>query len=131
MELKRGRPIDHLHLHSSDLAASKRFYEAVLEVLGIQITDGGVYFFADELWVDSGKSATSVHFAFQAADRETVERFYEAGLKAGGRDNGPPGERHYHPGYYAAYLLDPDGNNVEAVYHGPANKSADFIQITW
>ncbi|MBB3233575.1 putative lactoylglutathione lyase [Phyllobacterium endophyticum] len=131
MELKRGRLIDHLHLHSSDLAASKRFYEAVLRVLGIQITDGGEYFFADELWVDSGKSATSVHFAFQAADRETVERFYEAGLKAGGRDNGPPGERHYHPGYYAAFLLDPDGNNVEAVYHGPANKSADFIQITW
>ena len=131
MELKRGRLIDHLHLHSSDLAASKRFYEAVLRVLGIQITDGGEYFFADELWVDSGKSATSVHFAFQAADRETVERFYEAGLKAGGRDNGPPGERHYHPGYYAAFLLDPDGNNVEAVYHGPANKSADSITITW
>ena len=131
MELKRGRLIDHLHLHSSDLAASKRFYKAVLGTLGIQITDGGVYFFADELWVDSGKSATSVHFAFQAADRETVERFYEAGLKAGGRDNGPPGERHYHPGYYAAFLLDPDGNNVEAVYHGPANKSADSITITW
>jgi predicted lactoylglutathione lyase len=131
MELKRGRLIDHLHLHSSDLTASKRFYAAVLATLGIEITDGGEYFFADELWVDSGKSATRVHFAFQAADRETVRRFYEAGLKAGGRDNGPPGERHYHPGYYAAFLLDPDGNNVEAVYHGPANKSADFIQITW
>lgn len=131
MELKRGRLIDHLHLHSSDLAASKWFYEAVLGTLGIPVTDGGEYFFADELWVDKGKPSTRVHFAFQARDRETVVRFYDAGMEAGGRDNGPPGERDYHPGYYAAFLLDPDGNNVEAVYHGPAEKSAEFIQITW
>jgi catechol 2,3-dioxygenase-like lactoylglutathione lyase family enzyme len=70
-----------------------------------------------------------VHIAFQANDREAVERFHEAGLAAGGRDNGAPGERPYHPGYYSAYLLDPDGNNVEAVYHGPAKRSAPSVVI--
>lgn len=59
-----------------------------------------------------------------------MDRWYQAGLAAGGRDNGPPGERRYHPGYYAAYLLDPDGHNVEAVFHGPATRSADAVTIT-
>jgi hypothetical protein len=59
-----------------------------------------------------------------------VQRFHAAGLAAGGRDNGVPGERSYHPGYYAAFLLDPDGNNVEAVYHGPAKRSADAVVVT-
>ena len=58
-----------------------------------------------------------------------VRRFYEAGLAAGGRDNGAPGERKYHPGYFAAFLLDPDGNNIEAVYHGPAQRSAESVVI--
>ena len=66
---------------------------------------------------------------FQAADGETVHRFHEAVLAAGGRDNGAPGERAYHPGYYSAYALDPDGNNVEAVYHGPAKRSAASVEI--
>ena len=60
-----------------------------------------------------------------------MERFHRDGLAAGGRDNGAPGERDYHPGYYAAFLLDPDGNNVEAVYHGPAERSADAVTVTW
>ena len=59
-----------------------------------------------------------------------VHRFHAAGLKAGGRDNGAPGERKYHPGYYAAFLLDPDGNNIEAVNHGPAKRSADAVVVT-
>jgi catechol 2,3-dioxygenase-like lactoylglutathione lyase family enzyme len=67
--------------------------------------------------------------AFQAADRETVMRFHTAGLAAGGRNNGAPGERPYHPGYFAAFLLDPDGNNIEAVHHGPARRSVAFITI--
>ena len=71
-----------------------------------------------------------VHLAFQAADRATVDRFHAAGLAAGGRDNGAPGERSYHPGYYAAFLLDPDGNNIEAVHHGPATRSAPYVAIT-
>ncbi|UXN66709.1 VOC family protein (plasmid) [Phyllobacterium sp. A18/5-2] len=131
MELKRGRLIDHLHLHSANLVESKRFYQAVLGTFGIEVVDGGDHFYADELWIDAGKPATRVHFAFQARDRDAVQRFYNAGLEAGGKDNGAPGERHYHPGYYAAFLLDPDGNNVEAVYHGPAEKSAEFIRISF
>jgi predicted lactoylglutathione lyase len=59
-----------------------------------------------------------------------VQRFYDAALAAGGRDNGPPGERGYHPGYYAAYVLDPDGNNVEAVFHGPSTRSAASVVVT-
>jgi catechol 2,3-dioxygenase-like lactoylglutathione lyase family enzyme len=65
-----------------------------------------------------------------ARDRETVERFYEAALASGGRDNGEPGERGYHRGYYAAYVLDPDGNNVEAVHHGPATRSVESVVVT-
>jgi lactoylglutathione lyase len=138
-KLYRGRLIDHLQLVVRDLAASKRFYGAVFEVLGIPI--GGEaedYFWADELFISSVDSKASAgeptgraHFAFQARDRAMVERAYEAALRAGGKDNGKPGERPYHPGYYAAFLLDPDGNNVEVVFHGPAKKSADAIEITF
>jgi catechol 2,3-dioxygenase-like lactoylglutathione lyase family enzyme len=130
MELKRGRMLDHLHLRTRDLEASRKFYTAVLEVLGIAVVAGNGHFFADELWVDVGETPSRVHFAFQAPDREAVGRWYEAGLAAGGRDNGAPGERPYHPGYYAAFLLDPDGNNVEAVFHGPSTRSAEAVTIT-
>ena len=130
-----GRLIDHVHLRARDLDSTKRFYKAVLGALGIPV--GGespdhIHF--DELWIDALKgeqgSASHVHLAFQAADRGAVGRFHAAGLAAGGKDNGPPGERQYHPGYYAAFLIDPDGNNVEAVYHGPAkSRSAAAIEI--
>jgi len=130
MELKRGRMLDHLHLRTRDLEASYRFYAAILGVLGIPLIRDADHFFADELWVDRGETPSRVHFAFQAPDRATVDRCYEAGLAAGGRDNGAPGERRYHPGYYAAFLLDPDGNNVEAVFHGPSTRSADAVTIT-
>ena len=129
MELKRGRMIDHLHLRARDLEASRRFYGAVLEVLGIPMVNAPDHFFADELWVDHGDTPSHVHVAFQASDRATVERWYAAGLAAGGKANGGPGERPYHPGYYAAFLLDPDGNNVEAVFHGPSERSADAVTI--
>ncbi|HWA17611.1 MAG TPA: VOC family protein [Devosia sp.] len=129
MQLKRGRLIDHLHLRVRDLEASRKFYAAVLDVLGIEMISTPDHFFADELWVDVGETASHVHFAFQAADRAMVEAWYAAGIKAGGRDNGPPGERKYHPGYYAAFLFDPDGHNVEAVYHGPGKRSADAVTI--
>ncbi len=127
MEFHRGRLIDHIHLRAKDLKATKRFYAAVLDVLGVPHTDGGEYFSADELWIDAGEPATHIHLAFQAPDRETVQRFHAAGLAAGGRDNGGPGERSYHPGYYAAFLWDPDGNNIEAVHHGPAERSAPSV----
>ncbi|GEN10003.1 lactoylglutathione lyase [Myxococcus fulvus] len=135
MEFHRGRMFDHVHLRTRDLEASRRFYQAILGVLGIPIgAHGPGHFFADELFVspvDPGATkSSSVHLAFQAKDRDTVHRIYEAALAAGGKDNGAPGERPYHPGYYAAFMLDPDGNNIEAVFHGPSKRSADSVVVT-
>ncbi|WP_196260194.1 VOC family protein [Pelagibacterium limicola] len=132
MQHHRGRLIDHLHLRVADLEKSRAFYRAVLEALGRDITYETEHFFAaDELLVDAAADYSSrCHLAFQAPDRETVARFHEVGLANGGTDNGAPGERAYHPGYYAAYFLDPDGNNLEAVWHGPATRSAGSIVIT-
>ena len=137
--MHRGRLIDHLQLVVKDLAASRRFYQALFEVLGVPIGgEGETYFWADELFVSSADSEAALgtltgrhHLAFQAKDRATVEAAYRAGLAAGGQDNGAPGERPYHPGYYAAFLLDPDGNNIEAVFHGPAERSARSVEITF
>ncbi|MDQ8756881.1 VOC family protein [Sphingosinicella sp. LHD-64] len=131
MELHRGRLIDHLHLHARDLEASRRFYQAAMEALGIPLVPGDGHFYADELWVDRGEPQTAVHFAFQAKDQAAVDAFHRAVLAAGGRDNGPPGERAYHPGYYAAFAFDPDGNNVEVVYHGPHERSDASVRISF
>jgi catechol 2,3-dioxygenase-like lactoylglutathione lyase family enzyme len=136
-ELHRGRLIDHVHLVVRDLAASRRFYDAVLGVLGVpRGGEGPGFFWYDELFVSTadsvaaaGKLTGRVHLAFQAADRAAVEKFHGAALAAGGTDNGAPGPRPYHPGYFAAFVLDPDGNNVEAVHHGPAERSAASIVI--
>ncbi len=132
MEHNRGRLIDHVHLRVADLERSKAFYAAALAALGtsVELGEGPGFFYADELFVSDDGPASSVHLAFQAPDRETVHRFHEAALAAGGVDNGAPGERPYHPGYYAAYALDPDGNNVEVVHHGPATRSAASVVIT-
>ena len=133
MEFHRGRLIDHVHLRVKDLEASKRFYRAVLSAIGLPnaLVEGKGNFYADELFVDVADSdVTHVHLAFQAQDRDAVNAFHRAALGAGGRDNGAPGERPYHPGYYAAFALDPDGNNVEAVFHGPAQRSADSVVLT-
>lgn len=139
MELYRGRLIDHIQLVVRDLEASRRFYEAVFKVLGIPI--GGEaedFFWADELFISSLDSRAALgvltgrhHLAFQAKDRAMVDAFYQAGLAAGGKDNGAPGERRYHPGYYACFLLDPDGNNIEAVFHGPATRSAAAVVVSF
>jgi catechol 2,3-dioxygenase-like lactoylglutathione lyase family enzyme len=137
LELHRGRLIDHVQLVVQDLATSRRFYGAVLAVLHIPIGgEGEGYFWADELVISSADSKAAegrltgrVHLAFQATDRTMVEAFHRAGLDAGGRDYGAPGERAYHPGYFAAFLLDPDGNNIEAVFHGPADRSANSVSI--
>lgn len=127
-----GRLIDHVHLKVRDLSASRRFYDAVLGALGLPASqDYGEFVEADELCLSLGEPITSgLHLAFQAADRDTVLRFHAAALAAGGRDNGLPGERQYHPGYYGAFVLDPDGNNIEAVYHGPTERSAPSVVIT-
>jgi catechol 2,3-dioxygenase-like lactoylglutathione lyase family enzyme len=132
-EAHAGRLLDHVHLRVADLEASKRFYKAALEAVGRGLTsDREDSFAADELYVSTdGPPTGNLHIAFQAADEETVHRFHEAALAAGGRDNGSPGERRYHPGYYAAFALDPDGNNVEAVYHGPVRRSAESVVFSW
>ena len=139
LELHRGRLIDHIGLVVRDLAASKEFYGAVFGALKIPL--GGSderNFWADELFVstpDSGAVQGELtgrhHLAFQARDRDMVDAFYRAALAHGGRDNGAPGERPYHPGYYAAFVLDPDGNNIEAVFHGEADRSALSVRITY
>ena len=128
-----GRLVDHLHVRVRDFEASKRFYAAALASLGLGFTEeGDDWFSADELFVsDHGEPTVGLHLAFQARDRATVDSFHEAALVAGGRDNGAPGERDYHPGYYAAFVLDPDGNNIEAVYHGPVERSAQSVVLTW
>jgi hypothetical protein len=91
--------------------------------------DHDEYIEADELCLSLGEPITSgLHLAFQAKDREAVQQFHA--LAAGGRDNGAPGEQHYHPGYYGAFVLDPDGNNIEAVFHGPIERSAPSVVIT-
>ena len=138
-ELHRGRLVDHLQLVVRDLAASRRFYGAVLQALGIPMGGtGDNYFWADELFVSTADSEAAQgqltgrhHLAFQAKDRATVDAFYKAAMESGGRNNGEPGERKYHPGYYAAFVLDPDGNNIEAVYHGEAKRSAPSVKVTF
>jgi catechol 2,3-dioxygenase-like lactoylglutathione lyase family enzyme len=127
----QGRLFDHVHLRVRDLEWSRRFYQAALGALGRELQTGEGYFSSDELWVSAdGPPAERLHIAFQAEDEEAVRRFYNAAIAAGGKDNGAPGERSYHPGYYAAYVLDPDGNNVEAVYHGPVVRSAESVVVT-
>jgi catechol 2,3-dioxygenase-like lactoylglutathione lyase family enzyme len=133
MAFHRGRLVDHVHLRVADVEASKRFYRAVLVALGLPdiLNEGPGRFYADELFVDEADGPTSrIHLAFQASDRETVQAFHRAALAAGGKDNGAPGERPYHPGYYAAFVLDPDGNNIEAVFHGPSERSAPSVVFT-
>ncbi|MBD0290874.1 MAG: VOC family protein [Thermoleophilia bacterium] len=131
MRLHQGRLLDHVHLRVADLEASRRFYRAAAGALGLSLTlDTEAFFALDELFVSAeGPPTAGLHLALQAADRSAVDRWHAAVVAAGGRDNGPPGERHYHPGYYAAYALDPDGNNVEAVHHGPARRSAASVVI--
>jgi catechol 2,3-dioxygenase-like lactoylglutathione lyase family enzyme len=117
--------IDHVVLEVRDHALSKEFYVAALEPLGLELMrdfDGMSGFGRDGkpwFWVRQGEPAAGVHVGFTAPDQATVEAFHAAALGAGGQDNGAPGERpHYHAGYYGAFVLDPDGNNIEAVFRG-------------
>ncbi|MES2988090.1 MAG: VOC family protein [Pseudomonadota bacterium] len=140
MELFRGRLIDHVQLVVRDLAESRRFYGALFDVLGVPIVDAEQgFFWADEFVVSTadsdaaqGKLTGRNHVAFQAKDKAMVDAWYKAGLAAGGTDNGAPGDRaEYHPGYYAAFLIDPDGNNVEAVFHGAHERSVESVRISF
>jgi catechol 2,3-dioxygenase-like lactoylglutathione lyase family enzyme len=122
--------LDHVGIEVSDLARSKAFYEAALEPLGIRLLmefEGAVGFGKDTehgpkpfFWIQArGRPTVSgAHVAFGARTLELVDAFHAAALAAGGTDNGAPGLRPiYHPGYYGAFVLDPDANNVEAVCH--------------
>ena len=119
--------IDHLILGVRDLDASRAFYEQALAPLGIRVLfehpTSGVGFGREAIpffWIADRTPSTSVHVAFASPDRTSVDAFHAAALTAGGRDNGQTGLRpNYHPGYYGAFVLDPDGNNVEAVTHRP------------
>jgi catechol 2,3-dioxygenase-like lactoylglutathione lyase family enzyme len=118
--------IDHLKLHVADPAASRAFYEAALAPLGYRVllepAPGVVGMGADrpDFWLAPADGPVRTgHVAFRADSEEQVQAFHEAALRAGATDNGPPGPRpQYHQNYYGAFALDPDGNNVEAVYHG-------------
>lgn len=120
--------IDHTGVGVSDLARSKTFYAQALAPLGYRqlMEFPGYVGFGEpdkpDFWIGAGKvQEPPVHVAFRAKDRATVDAFHRAALAAGGRDNGAPGLRpHYHPNYYGAFVLDPDGHNVEAVCHDPA-----------
>jgi catechol 2,3-dioxygenase-like lactoylglutathione lyase family enzyme len=115
--------LDHLVIGVSDLSASKRFYDRALAPLGLSalLEFPGVVGYGAAgkpgFWIRAGGGHEPAHVAF-SADRPTVDAFHEAALAAGGRDNGAPGVREiYHPNYYGAFVLDPDGHNIEAVCH--------------
>jgi catechol 2,3-dioxygenase-like lactoylglutathione lyase family enzyme len=138
-ELHRGRLIDHMQLVVSDLEKSKAFYKAIFAALDVPLGgEGEDYFYCDELFISSLQSLAAsgaltgrAHIAFQAKDEATVKAFYKAAIAAGAKSNGEPGARNYHPGYYAAFVLDPDGNNIECVFHGAAKRSAPSVKITF
>jgi catechol 2,3-dioxygenase-like lactoylglutathione lyase family enzyme len=122
--------LDHVGLDVSDYAASKAFYDQALAPLGMRLMMEPIELvggYGDDFpffWIAqrSRGSDSGVHVAFRVEDRQTVDAFHEAALAAGGKDNGEPGVREiYHPHYYGAFVLDPDGNNVEAVCHSPAS----------
>lgn len=128
-------PIDHVKLSVADLEVSRGFYVAALEPFGYRLVfegdeslgfglgDGGD---GDEPFalVQRGTPSVASHVAFTASSAAQVDAFHAAALEAGGRDNGRPGWRPYGGEYYAAFVLDPDGHNIEAVHHGPASRSA-------
>jgi catechol 2,3-dioxygenase-like lactoylglutathione lyase family enzyme len=126
--------IDHSGIVASDFAKSRDFYAKALSAIGYELImalPASVTGYADvagfgeppkpDFWVSSGSpNRPPIHIAFRVANRALVDAFYRAAIKAGGRDNGPPGLRlHYHPNYYGAFILDPDGHNIEAVCHAP------------
>ena len=127
-----GRVIDHVHLRVSDLEASRRFYRAVCLALHLEniFQDEADHFIIDEIYVDAADDYVSrIHLAFQARSRDDVDAFHRLTVQAGGRSNGAPGQRSYHARYYAAFVLDPDGNNIEAVCDAPSSRSANSILV--
>ena len=125
--------IDHIGIKVSSLEQSKRFYEQMLESIGYCLFEAHAEFAGfgrggkPDFWIHAGEAPTAtVHVAFRASERNQVETFYAAAIAAGARDNGPPGLRDkYHPNYFGAFVLDPDGNNIEVVCHDPESCKTD------
>ena len=117
--------VAHVAVNVTDWECAKAFYEPVLGLVGYRVVyeeEGALAYFADDRGLDFGigrrDPAGGAHVAFECDDRSSVDAFHAAALESGGRDNGPPGLRpQYDANYYAAYVLDPDGNNIEAVCH--------------
>lgn len=118
----------HVGIHVNDFAKAKEFYSKTLAPLGytmaMEMAEWQVAGFGrggrNELWISADGSKQPTHVAFEAESKATVDAFYKEGLATGGKDNGAPGYRkEYSPGYYAAFLYDPDGHNIEAVYRDP------------
>jgi catechol 2,3-dioxygenase-like lactoylglutathione lyase family enzyme len=116
-----GDGLDHLWFRTRDVDAQRRFYETIAPVVGIRLVRDAHFRFADDsgsFTFVEGEPTENIHLAFGVPDFPTVEEFHRVLTEAGYRDNGPPGERpQYHAGYYGAFVLDPDGHNVEAVFH--------------
>jgi catechol 2,3-dioxygenase-like lactoylglutathione lyase family enzyme len=120
---------DHVKFGVRDFAASKAFYLQALAPLGVVVVGEGVPTYGIELGLkgdaslclfQTAQQPAPLHIAFKAESRRQVDAFHRAALEAGGSDNGPPGLRpHYHANYYAAFVIDPDGHNIEAVCHDP------------
>jgi catechol 2,3-dioxygenase-like lactoylglutathione lyase family enzyme len=123
--------IDHINLPVSDIERSKRFFREALSPLGYELLmehpiSGAGFGQAGkpDFWIKQGMISSAVHVAFASTDRVAVDAFHDAAIAAGGRDNGPPGLRlEYHSTYYGAFVLDPDGNNIEAVCHRPESNA--------
>jgi catechol 2,3-dioxygenase-like lactoylglutathione lyase family enzyme len=117
------RIFDHVEVHASDYAESVSFYETVLAALGIPNLGEHEDWtcFANLNVVDRRPPTENLHLCFYAREKAQVDAFHRAGVEAGFRSNGEPGYRDYAPGYYAAFLLDPDGNNIEALYRDVGN----------
>ena len=119
--------LDHVGIRVSDFEQSKRFFAEALSPLGYELIMEPSVSAAGfgrrgkpDFWIGQGDPGQAVHIAFAASDRASVDAFHEEALAAGGRNNGGPGLRpEYHPSYYAAFVFDPDGNNIEAVCHEP------------
>jgi len=122
--------LDHVVINVKEIEASRKFYEEALAPLGYKVTKAypGFVGFGDagrsDFWLaQRGPASSGVHLALACDKRGAVDAFHRAALKAGGRDNGTPGVRTiYHPDYYSAFALDPDGNNIEAVCHAPQGR---------
>ncbi|MDF2703034.1 MAG: hypothetical protein K0S10_1980 [Rubrobacteraceae bacterium] len=123
--------LDHVGVPVSDFERSKRFYAQALSPLGYELimepspsAAGFGKRGKPDFWIGQGETGQAFHIAFAADDRATVDSFYKEAIAAGGRDNGVPGFRpRYHASYYGAFVLDPDGNNIEAVCHKPGEEA--------